>query len=232
MIWIQRAACPATLQGRTSEGTHYNKREVVDALWHMQHKKCCYCEEEIPRTGHLKAVEHFRPKSVFPALKNEWRNLLLACSQCNGKKAHKFPQIPSDQTGEERPAILDPSDPEIDPEDHIDFDFSGDEWEEGFAVIMAKDGSLLGEETIRTIGLDAVFYTRKRKACYLRVIFTSYTNLVEALDGDDEKRIITQRQSFELLMASDSPFAGLARAFARFKNLEAPEVGLRIPGDG
>ncbi len=237
MIWIRRTPCPETLRGKTSQGTHYNKSEVVSALWAMQHGKCCYCERRLPETGHLKAVEHFRPKAVFAGLRNEWRNLLLACSQCNGKKGSKFPEILSDQPGgesvlyldTEQPAILDPSDPEIDPEDHIDFDFSGPEWADSFAVIMAKNGSLLGEETIRTVCLDAGFYTRERRARYRRVILVSYVNLLEAFDHGDQDRITAQRQSFELLMAPQQPYAGLARSFARFKGLGNPPVSIRIP---
>ncbi len=133
MIKIRRTPCPAILLGKTPEGTHYNKTEVVSALWAMQHGKCCYCERRLPETGHLKAVEHFRPKSVFPELRNEWRNLLLACSQCNGQKADKFPEIPSDPS--------------------------------------------------------------------------------------------------KGLMASQRPYAGLARAFARIKGLENPPIGVRIPKD-
>ncbi len=209
MIRIRRTSCPATLRGKTSHGTHYNKREVVGALWTMQHGKCCYCERRLPEKGHLKAVEHFKPKSVFTGSRNDWMNLLLACAQCNGKKGDKFPEILSEQVNEEKilylaaeqPAILDPSDPEIDPEDHIDFDFSGPEWADGFALIMAKNGSRLGEETIRTVGLDAGFYSRERRGRYLRVILVSYVNLLEALDHGDGDRITAQRQSFELLMA-------------------------------
>ena len=223
MIRIHRSAEPPALQGRTASGTHYNKQNVVDALWEMQHGKCCYCERRLPETGHLKAVEHFRPKSIFPELRNEWRNLLLACSQCNGYKADKFPEVlpdPSDgdkalEAGPKQSAILDPSDPEIDPEDHIDFDFSGPEWADGFAVIMARNGSPLGEETIQTVGLDASFYTCERRARYRRVILAAYVNLLEALDNGDVDQIAAERQSFELLMASRRPYAGLARAFTR-----------------
>ncbi len=192
----------------------------------MQHGKCCYCERPLPETGHLKAVEHFRPKSRFPELRNEWGNLLLAYSQCNGQKASQFPELPSGQ-----PAILDPSDSAIDPEDHVDFDFSGPEWADGFAVIMARNGSLLGEGTIRTVGLDASFYTRERRARFRRVILASYLNLLEALDGGDADQVAAQRQSFELLMASQRPYAGLARAFARFRGLENPPIAVQIPED-
>lgn len=56
----------------------------------MQHGKCCYCEQKIPKEGHQKAVEHFKPKSIFKYFINDWDNLLLACPQCNGKKSDKF----------------------------------------------------------------------------------------------------------------------------------------------
>jgi uncharacterized protein (TIGR02646 family) len=237
LIRIHRSACPATLAGRTEEGTHYNKAEVVHALWEMQYGKCCYCEQLLPRRGHLKAVEHFRPKAIFQGSRNEWANLLLACAQCNGKKSDKFPTVLSDAAGEDkvlylgqRPAtLLDPSDPQIDPEDHLDFDFSGPEWVGDFACIMARDGSVLGTETIATIGLDGAFYTRMRRERYRRVILASYVNLLEALDGGDHDQVGIQRQSFELLMAAHKPFAGLARAFARFRRLDEPPVSLRIP---
>lgn len=237
MIRIRRSECPETLAKARPEGTHYNKSAIVSALWTMQHGKCCYCERRLPEHGHLKAVEHFRPKAIFKGLRNEWRNLLLACSQCNGKKSNKFPAILSHEFNEDKvlyldrqqPAILDPSDPKIDPEDHIDFDFSGLEWMDSFAVIMARDRSTLGEKTIQTIGLDTDFYTRERRARYRRVILTSYLNLLEALDNGDPDQVQVQRQSFELLMAPHSPFAGLARAFGRFRKLERPPVSLKIP---
>ena len=91
MIRIKRQPCPSALEGVSSNANHYNKKEIVKALWDMQHMKCCYCECRIPQDGHLKAVEHFRPKSVYQELKNEWSNLLLACAQCNGKKRDKLP---------------------------------------------------------------------------------------------------------------------------------------------
>lgn len=225
MIRIQRTDCPAVLVGKTSDGTHYNKAEVVAALWKMQHGKCCYCERSLPEQGHLKAVEHFKPKSIFPVLRNEWSNLLLACSQCNGHKGNQFPV--NANTG--LPAILDPSDPAIDPEDHLDFDFDPIEWMDGFAVIMAKGGSDLGQETIRTVRLDDIFYTRLRKKKHRRVINVSYLSLIEAIEGGDPDEIAAQRASFELLMAPNKPHAALARAFARFKKLDEPPVAVRIP---
>ena len=97
MIFIVRSDVPKTLLGKTHEGDHYNKPQVVEALWEMQHGKCCYCEIDLPKKGHLKAVEHFAPKSIFKGLRNEWENLLLACSLCNGEKSNKYSVILSDK---------------------------------------------------------------------------------------------------------------------------------------
>ena len=85
MIYIQRTECPESLKNSPLAGTKYNTKPVVKALVEMQYYKCCYCEMPIPSRGHLKAVEHFEPKSVFKLKTNDWNNLLLACAQCNGK---------------------------------------------------------------------------------------------------------------------------------------------------
>jgi len=44
---------------------------------------CSYCERQIET--HL-AVEHLRPKSHDPGLRNTWSNFLLACVNCNSCK--------------------------------------------------------------------------------------------------------------------------------------------------
>ena len=56
----------------------------------MSNGKCAYCEGGINavRSGH---VEHFRPKSLFPAQAYRWENYFLACGGCNGPKSDKWP---------------------------------------------------------------------------------------------------------------------------------------------
>ena len=91
MIKIKRGECPDVLADTPQEGTRYNSKPVVEVLHQMQKEKCCYCEQLIPKKGHIKAVEHFHPKSVYKHMRNDWKNLLLVCAQCNGKKSDKFP---------------------------------------------------------------------------------------------------------------------------------------------
>jgi uncharacterized protein (TIGR02646 family) len=44
---------------------------------------CSYCEHPL---SDLVPIEHVQPKSLYPALINEWDNLLLACYSCNSAK--------------------------------------------------------------------------------------------------------------------------------------------------
>ena len=95
----------------------------------MQHRKCCYCEkiidlrDKFPDDDNLvngshveKHVEHFRPKGKeeYRHLTNDWNNLLLACNTCNVHKGQKFEV---DECGD--PLCIDPSNPDINPEDHL-----------------------------------------------------------------------------------------------------------------
>lgn len=45
---------------------------------------CSFCE--IPLAGHLLAVEHRVPKSLYPTFTVLWKNFLLACRDCNAFK--------------------------------------------------------------------------------------------------------------------------------------------------
>jgi hypothetical protein len=37
-------------------------------------------------------VEHFKPKSLFPSIADDWDNYFLACNGCNGAKLDKWPE--------------------------------------------------------------------------------------------------------------------------------------------
>jgi len=46
---------------------------------------CSYCEMKVAPTD----VEHKLPKGLFPELRTEWDNLLLACDYCNSTKGQR-----------------------------------------------------------------------------------------------------------------------------------------------
>lgn len=60
------------------------------AIASMSHRKCAYCETPI-NAERSAAVEHFRPKSLFPSLVYEWVNYFLGCGGCNGAKSDRWP---------------------------------------------------------------------------------------------------------------------------------------------
>lgn len=237
MIKIERCECPNILGDSPSEGDRYRCRKVVQRLWEMQHHKCCYCEQEIPSEGHSKAVEHFKPKSIFKYLRNEWRNLLLVCPQCNGRKLDRFPVELTEESGETKvvyiktesdakPLIIDPSNPDIDPEEHIDFIV--DDADKQFGLITARDNSRLGQLTINVVGLYTKFYTDKRRNYYIKTLMAEYRALLFARQQNEKAGIECCKNIFKMLMSAKGEFAAFARAFARYKQL-GQRFGIRIP---
>lgn len=219
MIKIDRGPCPQSLIGSPTTGTYYNKDDVRVELLKMQYSKCCYCENVIPWDSRTREIEHFRPKGLleFEHLINHWENLLLACRDCNGTKFNKFPE---DGNGE--PLLIDPSDANIDPEEHLDFniDFMGGL--EG--QIYEKNKSPIGKKTIEIIKLRNGMYVRERRK-HLVDCFKALTELKNS-EEHTPRRDQAVRQ-FNDLLSANSPFAALARTFAR--KLNADRFGITIP---
>lgn len=241
MIRIVRAPCPSCLSAASkNRSAAYRKREVVRVLWNMQHGKCCYSEMKIPEEGHGKAVEHFRPRSIFKWQKNQWDNLLLVCPQCNGRKSDQFPVMLTRKEGEAKiiyskkpptgtPAILNPSDPTTDPEEHLTYIL--DVREPLYGQIVPRNGSPQGRETIRVTGIDESFFLRERQYRAWDVLLTTYRNILRASESGDDDARDAWLESFRQHMDSRAAFAGLAREFARQHKLDE-KFGLAIPGPG
>ena len=236
MIRIKRSSCPAVLRGAAADSDRYRHPDVVRELWEMQREKCCYCERKIPNTGHAKAVEHFAPKSVFKARRNHWSNLLLACSQCNGKKGSKFPVMLTENAHEEKilyvkkagknpPALIDPSG-KINPEAHLDYRV---DMKDGSLAgqIFPRAGSVLGKTTISVTGIGKSFFHQRRRE-HVRKLWLAFIALGEAIETGDNNLIATTVNRFEILLSSGSEFSGLTREFVRKMRLDA-EYELTIP---
>jgi len=56
-------------------------------------ERCCYCEDSASD-----AVEHIRPKDVYPEQTFVWENYLYACRPCNGPKSNRFAVIEPGKT--------------------------------------------------------------------------------------------------------------------------------------
>lgn len=64
--------------------THYKYARA--SLIHRIGAYCSYCERYIPASL---AVEHVKPKDLYPLEKLDWNNFLLACINCNSTKKDK-----------------------------------------------------------------------------------------------------------------------------------------------
>ena len=71
--------------------------------------QCVYCALPDARFGGERNfhVEHFKPKSKFQSLTNDFRNLFYACSICNSFKGNDWPAEPC--TNQSIPAYVNPS---------------------------------------------------------------------------------------------------------------------------
>jgi hypothetical protein len=153
--------------------------------------KCFYCESQGEHMLVLE-VEHYRPKDGLSEkdlvagqshdgyywLGNEWSNLLLSCSFCNGVKGTRFPILNNQNRITEEPppiniGVLDRTNyimdstrllseepvllnPEYDtPEDHLTYDTNGH--------ISNKNGSYRGEQSIKILHLDRDTLLLKRQ---------------------------------------------------------------------
>lgn len=212
MIKIERTKdCPAPLDGSPINGDHFESQVVVDDLWRMQHGKCCYCECPIPRTGQGRHVEHFRPKedARFAHLRNDWKNLLLSCSQCNGRKGSQFPM---DSRG--GAWLINPSLPRMDPERHITFTV-GEVEHEIPGNVMEKNRSLRGLKTIQVIRLWHPDHNIARYRFFKTEIDPILERLDIAQDNNDAVAVEKEKDELKKLAQSSSIFAGFARSMAR-----------------
>ena len=121
------AARSAKLRGGKVDFDGYDV--VKGELAAMQHNKCCYCEKREEQAKY-RDVEHYRPKSLYWWLAWTWENLLFICKDCNSDhKRNHFPlesedaRLIAEQSppGDERPLVLDPSAPLVDPTLEIEF---------------------------------------------------------------------------------------------------------------
>lgn len=98
MIRLHPVLCPAQLTddkvkeltARYQREQHpvWNEKFIKDALLKLSHGKCCYCECSVNSGGSYLEVEHFHPKSLYPAEVVCWQNLLPACKRCNSHKSN------------------------------------------------------------------------------------------------------------------------------------------------
>jgi len=118
--------------------------------------------------------------------------------------------------------LIDPSDPAIDPEDHLDFNVDDND-DSNFGRIFAKNVSQFGATTIETIGLDLVARRRERVSGYKNL----YGAFIDILEAHDETTRQQKVHAFEAMLGANNEHAAFARAFAHRKRLDT-RFGVRI----
>ena len=66
---------------------------IKENLKKLYHNKCAFCQIELTETDTEAkfTVEHYRPKTHYWWLGNEWTNLFPTCDKCNNNKGDDFP---------------------------------------------------------------------------------------------------------------------------------------------
>ena len=81
---INRGRVPLDSNGQPKEFSDYKyaRQDLIDRIGEY----CSYCEMHLDASL---AVEHVKPKVYYPALRLQWDNFLLACTNCNSIKGTK-----------------------------------------------------------------------------------------------------------------------------------------------
>lgn len=101
---VQRSTEPIHLAQLRRDGEEWNDLDFRDRARIRRGLSddfkgiCSYCEkscEPPTRSGNSRdeeTIDHFRPRSKFPALSLDWQNLVYCCKQCNDAKGSQWPE--------------------------------------------------------------------------------------------------------------------------------------------
>lgn len=84
---------PKLLHKRTEAPPLYKSYASYKPFLQREFKRTCvYCQAvDTVAPGVVFGVDHYRPKSKFPAEATEYKNLFYCCSQCNSRKNNHWP---------------------------------------------------------------------------------------------------------------------------------------------
>ena len=84
MIRVRKSTVPPKSLTTTSA---YDGEDVKRQLMEDQYSKCYLCERSCCTDFQ---IEHHKSQEHHPELRQNWNNLLMGCSYCNGKKSDSF----------------------------------------------------------------------------------------------------------------------------------------------
>ncbi|MGA7499586.1 MAG: retron system putative HNH endonuclease [Isosphaeraceae bacterium] len=163
--------------------------KVAEALDAYTKAKCAYCEQIA-----AKDIEHFWPKTLYPARMFDWENFLRGCKNCNNAKRDRFPT-----DGQGKNLLLDPCEDE--PLDHFVWD--GKTGAAG--VVPDPSRAERGVTTIDLFQLNQEPIREERRLKYLVVLYL-LARLIDEYPIEPETR---ERLREELL--PQRPWLGIVR---------------------
>jgi hypothetical protein len=176
----------------------------------------------------------------------KWENLLPSCTDCNSPrkriyadgqyrttgKGNQFPlQYPAKRARTarslrgERPLLLDPSNPRVRPERHVEFVFDDKDRALIRPALMANGkSSQIGETSIRVYALDRDLLVRSRQAVAKRLLFQLQNTEKAAVDLQRSPKSAARKAEFERhlnelgsFLKPDQPYLGMCRQLAPTK---------------
>jgi hypothetical protein len=160
-------------------------------------RRCAYCHIPELRFGGARnfAVEHFRPKKIFPHLISEYSNLYYACNTCNDFKGARWPRPSEHNRGH---SFVDPCETSM--AEHIAIDSSG----------ISRPRTPAGRYTAAHLNLDREFLKLWRGARQqLRQRLSEIEDEITALEADSH---VHQHPRAQALLAALRQMSGHLRA--------------------
>lgn len=211
---LQRLAEPDALTAHAAEWTahyvassesrprsaRYAHPDVTARLRETSHDKCFYCEAALPEGS--EQVDHYIEASLRRDLAFAWRNLYLACKDCNNGKP------PNDKLPVT--SCVDPCDLTIDPEAHLVFDGDG---------VRPRAHSALGANTLRKYKLNRVLLLHQR-GVVLRTITEAHNRMLQRCLREGRTQLSDdERERLWAFADASAPFSRACAAYLRAQGL-------------
>lgn len=176
----------------------YRHPTIKEQIVRETYEKCIYCESKIRHT-YPGDIEHIKPQAKFEDEIFEWKNLTLACGECNRRKSDNF----DDEGG-----IINPY--EANPEDHL--------LAHG-PLIFPRPGDTAGKLTSELLELNRLelIERRKDKMENLQLRLELY-----AVEENEILKRVYKRKIDEEKQASKE-YAMIARAFLKLAKPAKPQ---------
>ena len=230
---VERAAEPdflGPLRATCSQWQDLNptdRQRIRKALQNDFASLCAYCERDCSDSTE---IEHFRPRSKFPAEWLTWLNLVCACPRCNGKKGNLWPKE-SDAVNQRYSVFSGfiPASAYVNPsaissqqpaqeffEFHLDYDKSGQIFA---AAHLSVDELLMAQRTIEDLDLNDDYGAIDKRLSEIR---TDHLDLVLLEISDPTADLDRTEALLREFSQPNQPFSSYVAAYTKSMGIQLP----------